>query len=145
MKRLLIALCTMAILAASVAIVVQPWQRVIAQDSRTIAVEVTKGVMSDSEDGGECFPWGFVDTTLEIRPFRQMIVTNQHGDIVGAVDLQVGELTTTASGDRSCTITSALTVDDASFYTFAVESKYQRTVSREALEDMNWELSAHLL
>lgn len=116
-----------------------------AQSSSTLTIEAYVLSDTDTKDGDECFPWGFIDDSLEVNPFRQVIVTNNHGVIVGVMDLQVGKAVTSENGQRSCAMVQTIDLEESPFYTFAVDGKYRLTVSAEAIEDMGWHLRMHLL
>lgn len=143
MKAMLVVIAACSLLA--VGIVSTQMQDATAQDQHTVHVEAYTLTYDDAPDGSECMPWGIVDDTLEVEPFRQLVVTDHSGVVVGVLDLQIGKYRTGDNGQQSCVFASDMRIDDAPFYTFTVDGKYRRTVSRESLTDMDWEIFAHLL
>lgn len=145
MKPIVTALCIGLVLTITGVLALQPWQGVVAEGEHTISIRVYT-LTSGGANGDQCFPWGLVDQTLEELPFRQMIVTNHQGEIVGVMDLEVGHFDTFDNDQQSCSIEADIQIEDAPFYTFTVEGKYRRTVSREVLaHEMIWQLFAHVL
>ncbi len=102
----------------------QPWDAATARQERMIDVRVAIGIGSA--------PFGFVEVDGP-RPFRQLIITDATGAIVGAVDLQVGTIV-----DGDCVIESAVTTTETAFYTFVIDEKYRHTISSEALGSQGW-------
>lgn len=133
MKRWIGMLAVVAIGVTAYGVSVQPWQTA-AQEARTVTIEAVTNTTTDSADGEGCFPWGLLDAGLAVRPFRQLIVTDQSGTIGGAVDLRTGVLTTDDSGQRACTIRQEVTLPPATFYTFAGDGLYRQTIADADLD-----------
>jgi len=144
MRRLAILVGTIVGVAAGVLIASTWLAGTTAQNTNSVAVDAYVLTNTDAEPGNECFPWGFVDDSLEVGPFRQVIVTNDHGVVVGVIDLQVGSFVTAENGQQSCTISQTIDLAESPFYTFSVDGKYRRTVSAETIADMDWHIAIHL-
>lgn len=124
-----------ALVVATYVVAAQPWRQATAQGGREVTVEAST-LIYEGAAGEECAPWGIIDTSLEVQPYRQVIVTDAAGTIVGVVDLQVGTVTADDGGQRTCTVSQVISLPDAAFYTFSVEGKYRRTVNGASLESV---------
>lgn len=111
-----------------------------AQDNRTITVDVTSGVFSDSAEGEAC---GFG---------TQLIVTDASGDIVGTVDLVDITTAYTAPGPtyhgtisgNLCVVSGSIDVTDSAYYTFTIRDMYEWTISAADLESNDWTMTVAL-
>lgn len=108
-----------------------------ADDTVRLTTDVRVRLVEDIDAGVECAPWGVVEPDLEILPYRQLIVTDHRGDIVGAMDLQYSE--TVEVNDRMyCAFRGEFDVPDSGYYTFTVDGKYRLTVNRDDLASSDW-------
>lgn len=146
MRKNIIAASALALAIVAIAVIGAPLApQHAAADTNGLAVDVRVRIDSDAPEGGEeCAPWGIVDPSLDVEPFRQLIITDHRGDIVGVMDLQYS--TTVVEDERVyCAFSGDFDVPESTFYTFEVEGKYRLTVSRDDLSSADWSFDIRLL
>jgi hypothetical protein len=134
MNRVVWSVVACLVLMGGMATLIRPWGNVGAQDDRTVTVTVYAMASGDVDEGSACLPDGVV------TPWRQVIVTDAAGVIVGYVDIQQGGYIALENGEPACAIIADLLLDGSPFYTVAIDGTYRRTVSGTLLDEVDNQL-----
>lgn len=110
----------------------------VAEGSHDLRLRAMTNVY-EGNVGDECLPFGLVDEERSVWPaWRQVVVTNDVGAVVGVMDLTSGTVEEVRGGQLVCVVTATVPIPDAPFYTFTVDDAYKLTVPRGTLDAAGW-------